>query len=161
MFLRTQQGFTMTELIIVVAIIGILGAVGILAINSQMPKYRFNGAVDQVAWDLLRARRDAIKEQRRSQVFFTSDHTYSICYDANGDGSVTLSPCEGSGVSKDIQTNYYGVTFSSTGNPVFLPRGMVQHILSDIVVTVPSPSPSSFPDKTVTIARITGRITVD
>lgn len=150
MSLRTQHGFLLIELLIVVAIGGLLGGVGILALENQMPKYHLNRATNQIAWDIMASRREAIRDRSRVKLYFANDHEYRICYDADGDDTVTN--CEGNGQFKDIQTKSRDVTFSATYDPLFLPRGIITN--GTIRLT------NSAGTKEVVVA-ITGRVRVN
>ena len=149
--LWNPRGFTLVELIVVIAVIGI--SAGILAPNliSQIQKYRLNGATRQLAWDLMAARMQAIGRNRRSKVFFPNNRQYKTCYDANNDG--TVDDCEGNGPTKDIQRNYSDVTITPNNEPIFLPNGTVTNLPS-IIVENPAGS------KTITIS-IAGRVKIN
>lgn len=121
--MRQVRGFTTIELMIVIAIFGILAAVAIPGFVSQMPRYRLNGAARQVMGDLMWARMQAVSLNRRVKVFFFNNHEYKICDDADNNG--TVADGEGDVQVKDIQDNYHDVTFdlTATADPVFSPRG--------------------------------------
>ena len=72
--------------------------------------------------DLMAARMKAVKTNVDTQVHFISDHEYSICDDAD-----TCDPAT-DGLIKDIQDQYPDVTFVSTNNPKFLPRGTATNL---------------------------------
>lgn len=115
-------GFTTIELIICVAIIGIMTAIGVPNYLSYIPKARLNGATRMVISDLMAARMKAVKLNTKTKVFFLNCHQYKICDDANGDGTVDNG--EGDAVLKNVQDEYSDVTFTRySDNPVFLPRG--------------------------------------
>jgi type IV fimbrial biogenesis protein FimT len=118
-----QQGVTLLETIITLTIMGILASVAVLLYVGQVPQARLNGAARQVMSDLMLARRQAVSRSQRVRVYFPDDQQYKICYDANGDGTVT--DCEGNAAAKDIQATYDGVTISANQNPMFHPRGTV------------------------------------
>jgi type IV fimbrial biogenesis protein FimT len=119
--LKRQEGFTLIELMAGLVIFGILAAIAVPSFLKVMPKYRLNGAARQVMSDLMSARMKAITLNRSVGIFFLDNHTYRMCDDANGDG-VVGNP-EGNAQTKDIQADYYNVTFASTGDSIFDPRG--------------------------------------
>ena len=118
--LRSRQGFTLAEMIVGIAIVGILAGIAIPTFITQMPKFRLNGAARQIMGDLMAARMQAVSQGRKVKVFFSSPH-YTICDDANGDGAVTNG--EGDARTINIQDNYSNVTLPSATDPVFNPRG--------------------------------------
>ncbi len=123
---KQVKGFTLAELMVVIAIIGITTAIAIPYFVGQMPRYRLNGAARQVMGDLMWARMEAVSQNRKVKVFFLSNnHEYKICDDADNNG--TVADGEGDVRLKDIHDEYSDVTFDSTAfsDPVFQPRGIV------------------------------------
>jgi type IV fimbrial biogenesis protein FimT len=115
-----EAGFTLTELIVVIGIIGILAAIGIPSFMAWMPKLRLNGAARMVMGDLMAARMKAVSQNNEFKVFFINDHQYTILDDDNGNGVIDVGEAT---ETKNIQDQYSEVTLSSTANPVFDPRG--------------------------------------
>ncbi len=150
MIRKIEYGFTLAELIIILAIFGVLTAVAVPAFMSMMPTYRLNGASRQILGDLMAARMNAVKENNRFRVFFLEDnHQYKILDDDNNNNA------EDSGEwtdTKDIQNEYSDVTFSATANPIFYPRGTA--FGSTITLTNPAGS------KSVTVA-LSGRVKIN
>ena len=116
-----HHGFTIMELAIGMAVVGILAAVALPNIQPLMMKYRLNGATRQVMSDLMAARMKAVSQHRKFKVFFTDSQEYKICDDANGDNAV--DNCEGSAHIQDLQMNYSGVSVSATNDPIFNATG--------------------------------------
>lgn len=116
-----QFGFTMLELMVCVAILGILASIGIPRYIQYLPKSRLNGATSMIVADLMGARMKANKLNRKVQVYFINNHQYRICDDADGQNGVA-NP-EGDAVLRDIWVEYEGVTISANKDPLFSPRG--------------------------------------
>ncbi len=149
---KMESGFTLVELIIVMAIFGILTAIAIPNFISIMPKYRLNGAARQVMGDLMAARMKAVSLNKKVKVFFFNDHQYKVCDDANNNGEV--SDGEGDVQLRYIQAEYPDVTFNlnKTSDPIFSPRGTA----TNRTITLQNPSGS----KKITIS-IAGRVKIN
>jgi type II secretion system protein H len=134
--LREPDGFTLTELFVAIAIVGVLAAVAVPNILGQMPRYRLNGAASQLKAELMAARMKAVSKNRKVAIFFTTAREYRICDDANGDHTVANG--EGDAKVKNIQAHYPGVTLTATATPVFTPRGTLDSSggITNITLTV-------------------------
>ncbi len=138
------------EVMIVIVVLGIMAAIAIPSFMSLLPGMRLNGAARQVMTDLMDARMKAVKLNHRAKIYFTSSSQYSICDDADNDGTVASG--EGDVKNRNIQTEYYDVTLSESADPVFQSRGTA----TGTTVTVTNPSGSKY----VKVA-ITGRVKID
>ena len=119
---KSNSGFTLFEMILVVAIIAIMASIAFPAFMSMLPEMRLNGAARQVMTDLMAARMDAVKQNNEFRVFFNSPETnqYQILDDKDNDGVVDTGEAV---LIRNIQDNYGDVTFTSTNNPIFSPKG--------------------------------------
>jgi len=136
---KMESGFTLVELIIVMAVFGILTAIAIPTFVSMMPKYRLNGSARQVMGDLMAARMKAVKENTTVKVEWISDHEYKVSTDSE---EKTI----------DIQTNYRDITINSFKNINFKSTGTAN--TGSITIT------NSTSSKKVTVA-ITGRVKIN
>ena len=148
---KIESGFTLIEMMVVIAVLAIVAAIAIPNFMSLLPGMRLNGAARQVMGDLMAARMNAVKQNNRFRVFFNNPGTnqYQILDDDDNDGSADTGE---EITTKNIQDNYYDVTFSSTTNPIFYPRGTAY----GTTVTVTNSSGS----KDVKVA-ITGRVKIE
>ncbi|MFH1581820.1 MAG: GspH/FimT family pseudopilin [Pseudomonadota bacterium] len=73
-----QSGFTLIELIVIIAIVAVFAGIAVPNFLSYMPKHRLNGAARQVMGDLMAARMKAVKENLTVTVEWVSNHEYKI-----------------------------------------------------------------------------------
>lgn len=104
-----RKGFTLIELIVATAILGILAELVATVIMNQMPRYRLNSATRQLTWDLMSARMKAVSDFNNLKVIFPSDHEYTVWADSNSDNIVDND--ETVVISKDIHPGYPDVSF--------------------------------------------------
>ena len=115
-----KTGFTLIEMMIVMAIMGILSAIAAPNFMNYMAERRLNGAARMVMSDLMAARQKAVSTNQQVKVSFVSNHAYEIWNDANNDQ--TVADHEGDDLAKNIYPDYYDVTISAS-DPIFTPMG--------------------------------------
>jgi prepilin-type N-terminal cleavage/methylation domain-containing protein len=136
---RTQSGFTIMEVLIVVAIIGLVSAIAIPGYLSWKPGYLFRGAVSRVQGDLNRAKARTYETRRQCRVEYCATGVdYQIIDGDLAQGSTwTHAPLScpmtaaeqaayaaaGRQVTLRNLTGYPGVTITPGTQPVFSPRG--------------------------------------
>lgn len=72
------RGFTLIELVVVLAITGILMVMAVPVLNEQIDKRRLVAVVDAIYGDLQYARSEAIRSNQNVQISFTSGANW--CY---------------------------------------------------------------------------------
>ncbi len=127
---RQNSGFTLVELMVTVAILAILVAIGIPSFQSTLDKRRLTGAAEQLYADLQYARSEAIRQNKSVTVYFSETGTW--CYGMDDDTasacncSSAPSACTVGGVQKMVTgSGFRNVTLASSfasDNVVFDPR---------------------------------------
>jgi type IV fimbrial biogenesis protein FimT len=108
--INTKFGYSLYEVIVVMAIIAIVSAISILNYMAWIPGIRLNGAARLVMSDLVAARMASVKENVSVVVTHLSDHSYSVTV---GSGTASI---------KDLKPDYPGTTLSFT-SVLFSSRG--------------------------------------
>lgn len=80
---QKNSGLTLLEVMVVVAIIGIIVAIAVPSFSTILEKQRIKGAAEAVLADLRWARAEAIKRNKKVRVTFTTGSSWS--YTINGD----------------------------------------------------------------------------
>ena len=113
---HNNAGFSLVELMITLAVTGILLAVAVPAFQSNLDKRRLIGATEQLYADLQYARSEAIKRNATVFVSFTAgaNWCYGIALAACNCGAVNGCQLD-AGVNKMVlATDFRGVTLAQT-----------------------------------------------
>lgn len=118
-----KNGFTMTEAMVTMAIIGIIAALGIPNLFSIMPNLRLNAATRSVIENIMYAKSKCINKKLPYMIFFTPT-TYWIVEDTNFDSYPNINEIV---LKIDINEDYPGIMIGSFyTNRLYLdPRGTI------------------------------------
>jgi prepilin-type N-terminal cleavage/methylation domain-containing protein len=87
--IKNQRGFSLTEMMVVVGILGIMGLIAVPTLVTALPGYRLKSSARDLCSNMRKARSLAVKQNRPVSIAFNADdHTYRI----DGSQLVKLKP---------------------------------------------------------------------
>lgn len=127
-YLHRNRGFSLIELLIAIALIGIMMAIAVPGILSQRPKWFINGTTREIASKLMAARIKAVQGNDEFVVVFNqgaSPNTFTLYQTENYSAT---------GPSFDLLVNVHtnksdargGATITGCENIIFLPNGKAE-----------------------------------
>ncbi len=129
--LGRSRGFSLIEVLVIVAIGTILTVIAIPSISSGLRNYRLEGAISSVTWAVHSTRYQALMEGYPFQVVFSSAaNTYQIQSSPTGVGGPY------SNVGSATPFSAFPVTLSADTTLNFRPNGFVQATTGTLVFNV-------------------------
>jgi type II secretion system protein H len=119
---ESKRGFSLVELMIVIAMIGIIAAIAAPSYQSYTRKTNFKSAVRELTSDLFQAKEMGISENRNFRISFTVDgSTYSIQRETSTAG--TYETVRTRDISSGVNVKITGAAFGGKSHIEFQPRG--------------------------------------
>jgi len=124
---KRESGFTLMEMMVVVAIIGIMVAVAIPGFSVWLPNYKLKGAIQDLYSNMQNAKMEAIKANGDYTIVFTeASDTYTMTSPGGNVQTITLADY-GYGVSYGDPEGVDAVSYSGD-SVTFTSRGMTNNV---------------------------------
>jgi len=133
-----NKGFTLTELTVTIALLGIMSAISIPSYFSWLPRHRLQTSVRHIYDDMNMARSRAVRTNADIGIEFnTTNETYRIFIDANQNQTFDTGDTVLSSATLENDIDITGSTFTSHTYG-FNSRGMSAGTTGDVYLTNPS-----------------------
>lgn len=138
---KRSGGFSLIEVLVVIAVMGILSTVSFAGIRALIPRWRLNNAARTLRADLLDAKTRAARDMREIRVRFPNSNNYVIERGNARIASTVWVPANISGeiASRNYSVDYPGVStvIASTTSPIiFRPNGTINPVNGNATITI-------------------------
>ena len=126
--MKKLKAFTLNELLITIAVIGIMSTVTIVGLNSLLPYWRLSGATKEMMASVSETQGYSVSQQVIHKINFIPDNQYQIVKeDPGGDqviktinlpSGVTISQLSPNITNNIIKFNFVGVPLDSADQPL-------------------------------------------
>jgi len=83
--LKNRKGFTLTEVVVTLSILGVMTAISVPSYISWLPRNRLQTSVRQIYDDMQLAKIRAVKDNRNACIqFYPATETYTVFFDVDG-----------------------------------------------------------------------------
>lgn len=142
--LKNKKGFTLTELVVIFSIMGIMMAISIPSFISWLPRHRLQTSVRQIYDDMNLAKIRAVKDNRNACIqFYPLTDTYTVFFDVDGVAGYLLGtdiPIK-SNVTLENGVDITGTTLAATADTCgFNNRGMLSALFAPGQVNLTNPT---------------------
>ena len=102
--MKSNQGFSLTELIVIIVIISALGAIATLNFNQWQRKYAIEAQVKEMLSDLSNVRMQAIQTKREHRVFLNPQSYTTVRYEDTVAEAVRIEPTDATSGGQVVTT---------------------------------------------------------
>ena len=136
---KNRKGFTLTEIVVTLSILGIMTAISVPSYFSWLPRHKLQTSARQIYDDLNLAKIRAVKDNTVARITFNAgNETYTVFLDTNVNGLPDDGPAT---ILRNNATLEKGVDITAANNCGFNNRGMLPaSIASPVQVFLTNPT---------------------
>jgi prepilin-type N-terminal cleavage/methylation domain-containing protein len=143
-FHGAQRGYSLAEMLVVIAIIGILSLISVPAFLNYQRSNQLKGSMRNFAADMRNCRQYAITQGRRCKIEFVAGAATDQSYDLleSSDAGVTWTALRLNGISsRSMDRTYFaGTTFVDTNSPTNAKPDIVFESNGTVLTTATNPN---------------------
>lgn len=111
MRMRSNNGFTLIELMVTIAIMAIIAVIAAPALQGFVDKTRLKGATDRLYADMQFARSEAVKRNSNVSISFSTGSNW--CYGIHAGGACNCSTANSCNIKTVSHSEFNGITLDS------------------------------------------------